>query len=158
MFKSDKGVSLITLVITIVAMLVILSIVINSSIDSVEETNITKIQNETKDLRDAVNDRIANNKRNSVLYPIIGEKIGDSIFEYIRSIEYLDSQEINKIIEQISVTYSAEYSDYYRLVGRGEAEKLGVENIDAEHFYIVDYYECEVYGPISLEVMSGDGG
>lgn len=154
MVKSNRGVSLVTLVITIVVMLIIISITISSSIKSVEETNATKIENEIRSLRDAVNDRMANHERNAILYPIIGEKIGDSVFEYIRSIENLESQEINKIISQISDNYSVDNVDYYRLVGRTEAEKLGVENIDMEHYYVVDYYECDVYGPISLKVLN----
>lgn len=154
MFKENRGVSLITLVITIVTMLILLAITLSSSLDSVEEANITKIDNEIRDLKDAVNDRMANYERNPVLYPIIGEKIGDNIFEYVRSIEILESQEINEIINEISATYSVENIDYYRLVGRTEAEKLGVENIDVEHYYVVDYLECEVYGPISLKVLN----
>ena len=154
MIKNNKGVSLVSLVITIVVMLVILSITLSSSLQSVEETNLTKIENEIRDLKDAVNDRLANYQRNPMTYPIIGEKVGDNIFEYIRSIETLESNEISEIIEQISVTYSVENADYYRLVGRTEAEKLGVENIDAKHFYIVDYYDCDVYGPISVKLLN----
>ena len=154
MIKNNKGVSLVSLVVTIVVMLIILSITLSSSLKSVEETNLTKIDNELRDLKDAVNDRMANYQRNPMVYPIIGEKVGDNLVEYIRSIETLESQEINEIIEQINVTYSPEIADYYRLVGRTEAEKLGVENIDVEHFYVVDYYDCDVYGPISEKLIN----
>lgn len=154
MFKESKGVSLITLVITIVAMIIILSITISSSLEGVQEANITKIENEISNLKEAVNDRMANYERNAILYPIIGEKIGDSVFEYIRSIEGLESQEISEIISGIAENYSADNADYYRLVGRTEAEKLGVESVDSTHFYVVDYFECEVYGPVSLELIN----
>ena len=154
MIKNNKGVSLVSLVVTIVVMLIILSITLSSSLKSVEETNNTKIDNELRDLKDAVNDRMANHQRNPMVYPIIGEKIGDNLVEYIRSIENLESQEINEIITQINVTYSPENADYYRLVGRTEAEKLGVENLDIEHFYVVDYYDCDVYGPISEKLVN----
>ena len=156
MIKSNRGVSLVTLVITIVVMLIMISITISASLKSVEETNDTKIEHEIRSLQDAVNDRLANNNRNPVLYPIIGEKIGDSINEYIRSIENLENGEKDKILNRINngERNFDETKDFFRLVGRTEAEKLGVENIDKEHFYVVDYYECEVYGPISLKVLN----
>ena len=34
-----------------------------------------------------------------------------------------------------------------------DAEKLGVEGIDPTHVYVVDYIECEVYGPISEDLI-----
>lgn len=157
MLKDNKGVSLVTLVITIVIMLIMISIVINSSIKSVEETNLTKIENEIKNLEDAVNNRIVNHERNATLYPIVGEKIGDNIFEYIRSIESLDASEVSELVGKIADTYSKENEEYYRLVGKADAEKLGVEGLDAEHYYVVDYNECEVYGPISLELVNNGG-
>ena len=92
---------MVTLVISIVVMIIILSIVINSSINSVNETNLTKIDNEIGDLKNAVAIRITNYQRNSTLYPIVGQKIGDNVFEYIRSIERLSSSEIGDIIDEI---------------------------------------------------------
>ncbi len=154
MLKSNKGISLITLVITIVVMLVILAITISSSIKSVDETNITKIENEISSLKDAVNVRMVNHERNAALYPIIGQKLGDDIYDYIRSIETLETTEISEIISEISQVYSAETSNYYRLVGASEANSLGVESVDPEHYYVVDYYECEVYGPVSLSLVN----
>ena len=85
MLKNKKGVSLITLVITIVVMLIVLTITISSSLKSVDETNATRIENEIRNLKDAVNDRMTNYERNPMMYPIIGEKIGDTVFEYIRT-------------------------------------------------------------------------
>ena len=157
MLRSNKGISLVMLVITIAVMVIMISITINSSIESVEEANLTKISTEIKNLKDAVNDRIANNARNSTLYPIVGEKIGDSIFEYIRSIETLSLQEISDVVDTIASTYSPETKDYFRLVGRNDAEKLGVESIDAEHYYVVDYYNGEIYGPVSLDLVNNGG-
>ena len=157
MLRNKKGVSLVMLVITIVIMVVMISIIIGSSIDSIEETNVTKIDNEIKNLKDAVNDRIANHERNATLYPIIGEKVGDNIFEYIRSIESLNAQEVSDIIGKIAETYSKDTEEYYRLVGKVDAEKLGVESLDLEHYYVVDYNECEVYGPVSEELVNNGG-
>ena len=150
--KNNAGVSLVTLVITIVVMLVILSITLSSSLDSIEETNMTKIENEIRTLKDAANDRMANYERNPTLYPLVGDKIGDGIIDYIGAIETLESSEIT----QLKVKYKdeAHHSDYHRLVGRADAAKLGVENIDVEHFYIIDYYNVEVYGPVSSKVIN----
>ena len=154
MIKIEKGVSLVTLVITIVVMVVMISIIIGTSIQSIDEANVTKIDNEIKTLKDAVIDRISNNARNETLYPIVGEKLGDTIFEHIRSIERLDNKEISEIIGNIAGNYSQETSDYYRLVGNIDAEKLGVEGLDPTHAYVVDYIECEVYGPVSEDLIN----
>ena len=152
MLKNNKGISLITLIVTIVVMIILASIIISSSLDSVEETNITKINNEIKDLKIAVGNRIANYERNNTLYPMVGKKVEDSLYEYIRSIETLTLDEINEIIDKLSTVYSEKTKEYYRLVGKKEAEILGVEGVDGEHYYVVDYYECEVYGPVELEL------
>ena len=153
MLKNEKGISLVMLVITIVVMVVMISITISSSINSVEETNLTRIQNEIRNLKDAANDRMANYKRNSTLYPIIGEKIADEFLDdYIRSIEFVEPSDVFD-----KIRYNDETKDYYRLVGRIEAEKLGVEGIDAEHYYIIDYTEGEVYGPVNIELINNGG-
>lgn len=155
--RKQTGVSMVTLVISIVVMIIILSIVINSSINSVNETNLTKIDNEIGDLKNAVAIRITNYQRNSTLYPIVGQKINDNIFEYVRSIERLNSSEIGEIIDEIVKDYSSENSDYYRLVGKVEAEKLGIENIESDHYYVVDYINGEVYGPVNSQIVSNGG-
>lgn len=147
--KNNKGISLITLVITIVIMVILISVVMSSGIESVKEANLTKIDNEIKSLKEAVNDRLVNYERNENLYPLIGVKVGESVFDYIRTIENLSSNEINEIISEISSNYNDETMEYYRLVGKEDAIKLGVENIDVEHSYIVDYYNCKVYGPVN---------
>ena len=61
---------------------------------------------------------------------------------------------MSDVIERISKNYASETADYYRLVGRTEAEKLGVESLDIEHYYVVDYNECEVYGPVSVKLVN----
>lgn len=151
MLRNSKGISLITLIVTIVVMIILISIVVNSSIDSVEETNLTKINTEIRNIKDAVSTRISNNERNETLYPIIGEKVGDSVFDYVRTIETLTSDEIDDLINKLSDRYNEGNQDYFRLVGKAEAELLGVEGLDSEHYYIVNYYECEVYGPVSVK-------
>ena len=43
MLKKNDGISMITLVITMVLMVIMISVVVNSGIESIEETNVTKI-------------------------------------------------------------------------------------------------------------------
>ena len=157
MLKNQKGISLITVIVTVVIMIILISIVVSSSIDSVEETNITKIENEIKNLKDAVSIRMSNYERNKSLYPMIGEKLDGKIFEYIPTIANLESDEISNITSKVTDSYNKGNQDYYRLVGRLDAEKIGVEGIDFEHKYIVDYYECEVYGPVRFELINIGG-
>lgn len=142
MLKNNKGVSMITLVITIVIMVIMISIILNSSIDSIEETNVTKIENEVRMLKEAVNVRITNHERNENLYPLIGEKVGDEIYNKLKNIEGIEPSVINEL------NYSAETEDLYRVIDAADAKQLGVDGIDVEHRYILDYNDCEVYGPL----------
>lgn len=154
MLKSDKGISLITVLITIVTMIILIAIVVNSSLNSVEETNVTKINNEIKSLKEGVSIRITNHERNENLYPLVGEKVKDSeILEKVSSIEKLSSGEAMNIAEK----YNEKTKEYFRLIGRDDAKLLGVEGIDIEHYYIVNYYDCEVYGPIDINLVSSGG-
>lgn len=142
MLKNNKGISMITVVITIVIMVIMISIVLYSSIDSIEETNVTKIENEIRMLKEAVNVRITNYERNENLYPLIGVKVGDEIYNKLSKIDGMDSSVIN------GINYSEETEDYYREIDSNDAKQLGVDGIDIEHRYILDYNDCEVYGPL----------
>lgn len=154
MLKNDNGVSLITVIITIVTMVILIAIVINSSLSSVEETNITKINNEIKSLKEGVSIRITNNERNESLYPLVGKKLKDSeILEKLNSIEKLSSGEAIRLAEK----YNDNTKDYFRLIGREDAKILGIEGIDIEHYYIVNYYDCEVYGPVDINLVNSGG-
>ena len=154
MHQNNQGISMIMLVIAIVVMIIIISIIMNSSLTSIEEVEMVKIEEEISNLTDAVNDRIANYERNSKAYPLLGKVIGDDIFIYIRSIDYLESDEITRLITKINLSYSEENRDLYRVIGNKEAQLLGVSNVDTEHYYVVDYHEGEVYGPVSLDLIS----
>ena len=124
MLKNNKGISLITVLVTIVIMSILIYIVVNSSINSVSETNITKINNEIKNLKNAISVRISNNERNENLYPMVGNKLEyEKLFEQISSIKNLSSGEVTTIVNK----YNAETQDYFRLIGKIDAEKLGVE-------------------------------
>ncbi|MCR5422975.1 MAG: hypothetical protein K6E74_04985, partial [Bacilli bacterium] len=87
----------------------------------------------------------------------VGRQVGDSVYEFIRSISSLSSSEITEIMTKIGESYSSSTKEYFRLVGSEDALRLGVNNIDPEHYYIVDYYNIEVYGPIAPELAGGGG-
>ena len=156
MIKDNKGISLIMLVISFVIMILLISIIVNTSLNSVEEVETVKIEDEIRNLTDAVNDRIINNERNSIQYPLVGSKVEEDVFLYIRSIKTLDSSEITKIISKINENYSDKTKDLFRLVGNIEAQRLGVKNVDPDHYYIVDYNTGDVYGPVTNEYTTGE--
>lgn len=153
MIKNENGISLLTVIITIVVMIILISIVVNSSINSVDETNLTKINYETKNIKDAVNIRISNHERNASAYPYVGTPVGDKVFTYVQYIEILTKEEINELIKKLTDNYNVGNEKYYRLIGKTEAEELGVDGIDIEHCYIIDYYEGDVYGPIKKDLI-----
>lgn len=146
MSKKDNGISMVTLVITMVLMIIMISMVVNSGIESIEETNVTKIENEIRMLKEAMNIRITNHERNEYLYPLIGEKVGDEIYNKLSTIAGIEPEVINRIKDNIE--YSQESEDLYREIDATDAKQLGVDGINVEHRYILDYNDCEVYGPL----------
>ena len=148
MLKSQKGITILTLVFTISVILIIASIVINSSLKGVNEANEAKIAQEITNLRNAVTDRMINYERNELSFPPVGEIIGDRVFEYVDDIEGIDADTATSIKNAISQNYSSETSRFFRIVSGADAIRLGVEGIDNARRYIVDYVGLEVYGPL----------
>ena len=153
MKKDEQGISLIMLVISIVVMLLLTAIVLNSSLNSIEEVQEVKLEDEIRNLREAANDRLINYERNEFIYPLVGLKIEGDIYAYIRSISTLSSSEMTKAINSVSETYSSATSDYFRIVTSEDAIRLGVSNIESGERFIVDYYNVEVYGPVTAPII-----
>ena len=163
MIKNNKGVSLVTLVITIVVMLIIIAISFNSSLNSVNEANITKVENEMKTLKDAIRIRMANYERDETVYPLVGEKMSEFVvLDYLRSIDEMYIKSPDEIDNIINTYYSylqtdISKTDYYRLIGSSEAAALNVESISSDNYYIANYLEGDVYGPISSKLVNNGG-
>lgn len=144
--RNRDGISLISLVVMIIIIVIFASIATISSISDIKETANTKIDVEISELKKAVSDRMVNHERNPEKYPLIGEKVVDPT-DYLYYIDRLDNSEITEIASSIN----EDNIDYYRLVDNVSADKLGVDSLSTEHYFLVDYYTGKVYGTINIK-------
>ena len=151
--KKNSGISIIALVVTVIVIIILASIVTTSGLDSIDETAKSKIDVEIRNLKDAVSDRMVNNAQNPTRYPLVGKKV-DDVTEYIYYVKDITNEEIKNFIQSIN----EENIDSYRLVDYIAANALGVQSIDTEHYYIVDYSTGKVYGTIDMKEMEAANG
>lgn len=129
--RNNKGISLITLIITIVVLIILAGIGIYTGYTSnVRKATFTKIYSEMKEISSAVKQREMENKLDNIKYPYLGEKLTDDDFIQINGVNY--------------------GSGYY-LVTSEQIVSLGVSNVDRD--YIVNYSTGEVVSkePIYIE-------
>ncbi|MBQ9280320.1 MAG: hypothetical protein IJ215_04685 [Clostridia bacterium] len=144
--KNKSGVSIITLVVTIMIIIILASIAIFSGRESIDETSRTKIDVEIGNIKDAVARRMIDNARNSLTYPFIGDKVSD-ITVYIPYIVYLSDEQKDALRAKVI----ASSPDNYRLLDSATAVSLGVDGINERNYYIIDYSTGDVYGAIDME-------
>lgn len=120
---SKKGISLISLVITIVVLIILAAIVIiNGFTNNIEEANFSKMYNEFLEVESAISQRGYEHKLDSGVYP------------YINSTAYSETS-------SITINNTTYGEDYY-LVKPTDLEELGVNG--AEREYVVNYTKGEV--------------
>lgn len=147
--KKNSGVSMIALVVTVIVIIILASIVTTSGLDSIDETSKTKIDMEIRSIKDAVADRMVNNAQNPGKYPLVGKKLNNDVTLYIYYIENMSNEEIADFVSGIN----DDNIDSYRLIDSIAAGALGIESIDPEHYYIVDYSTGKVYGTVNMKAM-----
>lgn len=127
--RNKKGISLITLIITIVVLLILASISIFVGYEyNINKATFTKIYNEMKEVSSAIQERQVENRLDNTIYPLVGKKLTTT-----------DAIEIN------GVTYG---EGYYLVTPEEMASSLGLSNVTRE--YIVNYSTGEV---ISKDVI-----
>lgn len=124
----NRGISLITLIITIIIMIILAAIGIRIATDGIDSTAEARIINEKKELETAIIDRFANNAVNEESFPLLGSVLSASELSDISDIK----------IEDI---------DYIRKVNKSDIQSLGVKNTTGRS-YVVDYLAGAVFGPI----------
>lgn len=139
--KNQKGISLISLVITIVVILILISISTYTGINNVKESRDSAVKTELKLVQQAVLQKYTK-------YNLIGDQ------SILPGNSYEDFTELNDIIGQIAekteITIELkddEYSNYY-LLDTISLQELGITNTEDE--YIVNYTTGEVINKTRL--------
>lgn len=127
--RNKKGISLITLIITIVVLIILASISIFVGYEyNINKATFTKIYNEMKEVSSAIQERQVENRLDNTIYPLVGKELNED-----------DAIEIN------GVKYG---TGYYLVTPKEMASSLGLSNVTRE--YIVNYSTGEV---ISKDVI-----
>ncbi len=129
--NNNKGISIITLIITIVIIIILAGMSIYYGLDkNIGETTNTMSYNEIFDVSESVSQRTLLNRINPDKYKLIGEKLTDANPKKINEITYGDG--------------------WYELLAK-ESSKLGLENVKKN--YVVNYKTGEVisYDPVYYE-------
>ena len=120
--EDKNGISLIALIITIIVMIIIAAIAVFNLRDVLSMTNDTKYGVERSELAKAVSARFTNYCKNSIAYPLLGTPV--------------DASELAE--DEVA------YVDYIRILDYSDIVQLGVENVDSDSVYKVNYYTNDV--------------
>lgn len=131
-FKTQKGITLISLVITIIILLIISSIGINFGINGIRSTKDSKLEAELNMVQHAILEQYAKYKTTKDMVYIVGNKVSE---EQLRGI----TSELGITLVNIPNTYFNK--DYYKL-DKASLKEIGIQETDDE--YIVNYISGEV--------------
>lgn len=166
--KNAKGISMISLIITIIVIVILSSIAIVISESGLDMAENAQYQTEKKELREAIASRFAGYLRNSSTYPIEGVSV-QSIFDETLSNSQKESQALNEIVSYIKglgndtvetddikneiselIQTNINHIKYTRIIGSTEMLSLGLTNIksDTDYVYVINYYSADIVGPI----------
>mgnify|MGYP003186203389 CR=1 FL=1 len=149
--KQKRGVTMISLVITIIVIILLVTIVLSTGMLGIFEAQNTKNDMEVRNLKDAVANRMIQNEKNPEKYPLVGNKI-DDLAEFLNYADNLSGEEIERITKNLTT----ERLEYYRIIDGNAATSLGVRSVASSHYYIIDYLTGNVYGCIDIEKMSSE--
>lgn len=153
--KNSKGISIITLVITIVVMLILASIVYVVGNDGMETADNAKHYNEKKSLQEAMEARFASFAVNEKMNPLEGTQIedytADKIIEHLTSLGRKEANttenrdEIVKFVEQ-----NVNHAEYTRIINYDDMLALEIANVSykTNYSYVVNYHSLDIVGPI----------
>lgn len=132
MKKNNNGVSLMSLVITIIILLIIASMSIYYGVTkNIDTTTSTVSYGEVFEVCEAVSQRALMNKLNASLYPLIGTKLSDASPVTVDNVDYGD--------------------DWYKIETTEDFSNLSLENV--KRSYLVNYITSEVVteSPVTYE-------
>ena len=127
--RNSRGVSLVALTITIIAIIIISAIVVRVGTSGIDLSIETRISNEKKEVESAIISRFADYLVNEDKNPLIGQEVSA---EEIAGIEGINNNNI----------------DYIRKVNEGDIQRLSFGNTTGSS-YIVDYMAGKVFGPLN---------
>ena len=144
--KNEKGITIAALVVTIIALLIILSVSLNLGLISTDDTKSNKMQSELQIIQQvAVSEYVKAKKLNYT-------NSDETPPNYVGTI--IDVLDLPMDIEwQITENPSERYKAYY-VVTPEQLEKIKVSKV--QDTYIINYYTGEVYNKTQKEDLNGN--
>ncbi len=130
--KTQKGITIVSLVITIILLLIISSIGINFGINGINSTKDSKLEAELNMVQHAILEQYTKYKTTKDMVYLVGNKVSEEQLKDITS-------ELGITLVNIPDTYSNK--DYYKL-DKASLNEIGIRDTYDE--YIVNYISGEV--------------
>ena len=130
--KNDKGITTISLIITIMVIGILALVSVNMGVAGIKETNDAKLTAELEIVQHAVLEQYTKYKTTKDTVYLVGNKITDAEANEI-------ANEIGVVLVDIPDTYSNQ--DYYRL-DKASLTAIGIQ--DSTDEYIINYISGEV--------------
>lgn len=130
--KTQKGITLVSLVITIIILLIISSIGINFGISGINSTKDSKLETELNMVQHAILEQYTKYKTTKDITYLVGNKITQ---EQLKGV----TEELGIALVNIPDTYSNK--DYYKL-DKASLKEIGIQDTNDE--YIINYISGEV--------------
>ena len=130
---NEKGITLISLIITIIITIIISGVTITASLQNFNQTNKDKEQAELVIIGNAM-------LQTKVKYEIAKESLNNLPG---RKIEQSTYEEINTVLEKQGLSLAGTVDEYYMLTPENGLDKIGVEN--TADTYVVNFGTGEVF-------------
>lgn len=130
--KNCKGITIVSLVVTVVVLLIVTMVSINFGITGINETNDAKLTSELQMVQHAILEQYTKYKTTKDTVYLVGNKITDAEVNQI-------ANELGIVLVDIPDTYSNQ--DYYRL-DKASLTAIGIQ--DSSDEYIINYISGEV--------------
>ncbi len=166
MMKNNSGVTLISLIITIITFLIIIAITIDYGVSTLHDATNDKFEAELSLVQEAViqkyslmktlkkDGKIASRISSNTAFESDSQRPEELIGTRIASTQTLTANDFTTFLMDYSNPDTMTYEQYYYLLEQTDLEKLGIEKSDtapteasekSERSYIVNYYTGEVF-------------
>ena len=161
--KSNKGVSIISLIIVIVVTIILASVALNAGNLDINKAQEAKKRAERNQVIQAIGARYGSYNVNGTASPLVGDKIPselstpDEIKSYLitmfksenrmlsedEAINHTIENEIDSFLEK-----NEDQMDFTRILRHSDIINLGLDNISLGSVFLINYYTATVVGPI----------
>lgn len=135
--NSEKGITIVALTITVIVLIILASISIEWGIDSIKQSEDSKLETELNMMQHAI---LETYTKNMVQSQVISQELpGERIDDYEKVQELVEDSITLEISDYNNID---EYSYYYKFNTEEDFSKIGVKN--SKDTYIVNYKTGEV--------------